>query len=316
MLMRLGDSATPLRSGNPQLLNSHVRLIGSWGRISLEKKAHFDGVDLEYTEAGSGEPVVLIHGSILSNYLSVLQRENVLAKKYRSIAYARRGFGRSSHHTGPFSIPEQATDCRRLMDTLKIKKAHVVGHSYGGGIGIQLALDYPESVHSLSLLEPMLPQAVLSELPSSAVAEFNKAVFQIAQLYQQGNKAAAIDAFLKFVAGADLVSKLDSILPGAMEQAVKDADTFFQVELPAMQSWTFAMKQSRNIKQPILFMVGGESFFAPFADQIREITARWFLEAQGAMIPQATHAFPMTKPGEVARNLSEFFRHHPLRTAS
>ncbi len=196
------------------------------------------------------------------------------------------------------------------------KRRIVVGHSYGGGIAIQLALDSPQYVHSLSLLEPMLPQAIMSELPS-LVAEFNKAFFQTAQVYQQGNKAAAIESAVKFSAGADLVSKLDSILPGAMEQAVRDADTFFQVELPAMQSWTFAMKQSRNIKQPILFMVGGESFFAPFADQIREITARWFPEAQReALIPQATHAFPMTKPDEVARNLSEFFRHYPLRTAS
>ncbi len=162
----------------------------------------------------------------------------------------------------------------------------------------------------------MLPQAIMSELPS-LVAEFNKAFFQTAQVYQQGNKAAAIESAVKFTAGADLVSKLDSILPGAMEQAVRDADTLFQVELPAMQSWTFAMKQSRNIKQPILFMWGGESLLAPFAAQFREITARWFPEAQReATIPQATHAFPMTKPSEVARNLSEFFRHYPLRTAS
>ncbi len=118
------------------------------------KLASFDGVELEYSIEGSGVPVVLIHGSIFANALSVLQKQPVLARNYRLLSYNRRGFGGSTRPKGSLSIKEQASDCRNLMHHLNIEKAHLVGHSYSGPIALQFALDYPNEVHSLSLLEP------------------------------------------------------------------------------------------------------------------------------------------------------------------
>ncbi len=124
------------------------------GRSILQnmKRASLDGVELEYAVEGSGEPAVLIHGSIVADSLATLRAEPTLKQGYQVISYCRRGFGGSTHPKGPLSIREQAADCRKLMDHLNINKAHVVGHSYGGGIAMQLAADSSEYVHSLSLL--------------------------------------------------------------------------------------------------------------------------------------------------------------------
>ena len=77
---------------------------------------------------------------------------------YYMISYHRRGFAGSSKYANNdvISISKQALECQKIMCYLDIESAHTVGHSHGGVIALQLALDFPESVSSLSLLEPAL----------------------------------------------------------------------------------------------------------------------------------------------------------------
>jgi pimeloyl-ACP methyl ester carboxylesterase len=118
--------------------------------------AQIDGRALEYEIRGAGEPVVLVHGAHVADAFAPLLAEPVLTERYQLILYHRRGFAGSTHPDGPLSIVQQARDCRALMQHLGVQRAHVVGHSYGGVIALQLALDAPEAVHSLALLEPAL----------------------------------------------------------------------------------------------------------------------------------------------------------------
>ena len=103
-----------------------------------------------------GEPVVLVHGSIIADAFAPLLVEPALTGSYRLVSYHRRGFAGSTHPDRPLSIAEQAAHCRALLAALGIDRAHVVGHSYGGVIALQLAMDAPELVRSLALLEPAL----------------------------------------------------------------------------------------------------------------------------------------------------------------
>src|SRR5690349_17953707 len=81
---------------------------------------------------------------------------------------------------------EQAADARALLRRLGIERAHVVGHSAGGPIALRLALDAPEFVHSLALLEP-----ALMDVPSGPL--FAEAVGPAFRIYQAGDKAGATD---------------------------------------------------------------------------------------------------------------------------
>jgi 4,5:9,10-diseco-3-hydroxy-5,9,17-trioxoandrosta-1(10),2-diene-4-oate hydrolase len=109
------------------------------------------------TEAGSGDPVVLLHGggpgaTGVSNYSRNI---DVLANRFRVIVPDMPGYGQSSKdvdHRDPFG--DLAFAIRGLLDELGIEKAHIVGNSYGGAAALRLALDRPDKVDRLILMGP------------------------------------------------------------------------------------------------------------------------------------------------------------------
>src|ERR1700730_2867574 len=134
-------SASRRRDERKWLMNmdrsSGVTTVG----MSTPRRVNFGDSVLECWVVGVGEPVVLVHGSIIADAFAPLLREPALTGKYQLVSYHRRGFAGSTHPDRPLSIDEQAADCRALLETLGIDRAHVVGHSYGGGMALQFALD-------------------------------------------------------------------------------------------------------------------------------------------------------------------------------
>ena len=99
-----------------------------------------NGVELEFDSAGSGEPVVFIHGGGVADSYLALAVEPALRDHYRVIRYRRRGHAGSTPIDGPVSIAEHAQDCRALLAALGVTQAHVVGHSYGALVALRLAV--------------------------------------------------------------------------------------------------------------------------------------------------------------------------------
>ena len=128
------------------------------------QRARVNGAELEFEVTGAGEPVLLIHGAFIAEAYAPLCAEPVLNSRYHLVRYHRRGYAGSSPVSAPFSLGQQAADCSALLRHLGIERAHVVGHSSGGAIALQLALDAPQVVHSLILLEPGL-----LDVPSGAL---------------------------------------------------------------------------------------------------------------------------------------------------
>ena len=206
---------------------------------------------LEYDVHGEGEPVLLIHGSHVADAFLPLTREPALAERFRLIRYHRRGFAGSVRHSGPFSIEQQAQDALLPVQKLGLERFHVVGHSYGAVTAVQLALQAPHAVHSLVLLEPPLRRA--EHAPSS------ENFAPMIELHRSGDSREAVEAFFGAVAGPDWRSDLTRTVPGGLEQAERDAATFFEVELPALDAWSFDENEASRISQPALFVIGSES---------------------------------------------------------
>lgn len=112
-----------------------------------------NGADLYYETAGSGQPLVLLHGFSLDRRMWDDQLA-IFAEQYRVIRYDLRGFGRSA-------VPEgrsyaHADDLKAMLEQLGIRGAHLVGLSLGGWVAVNFALAYPQSIRSLVLASPVL----------------------------------------------------------------------------------------------------------------------------------------------------------------
>ncbi|MGD9893084.1 MAG: alpha/beta fold hydrolase, partial [Dehalococcoidia bacterium] len=121
-----------------------------------------DGADLEIEVRGTGEPVLLVHGALIADAFAPLLAESALTERYRLIQYHRQGYAGSSRVDRPVSIEQQTADARAVLRHVGVERAHIAGHSYGGVIALQLALDAPEVVQSLVLLEAGLVHLVPS----------------------------------------------------------------------------------------------------------------------------------------------------------
>ena len=104
-----------------------------------------DGIRLYYEAAGKGRPMVLLHGGLGS---STHFAESVpeWSKRYRVIAYDRRGHGRSTDNAEPFSYAAMADEADRFMGAMAVDSAMVVGFSDGAVVGFHLAARYPARV--------------------------------------------------------------------------------------------------------------------------------------------------------------------------
>src|SRR5687768_8383730 len=159
------------------------------------KQANVNGRSWEYEVTGSGEPVLLIGTGPIADSFLPLFPEKALAS-YRLIRYRQRGLAPSTNGPKPVTFAEHAADAAALLGHLGVRRAHVAGHSTGAAIALQLALDDPNVVQSLALLEPPLVAA------PSAGAFFEKAGPALAA-YGAGDRDGAMAGFLTVASSLD-----------------------------------------------------------------------------------------------------------------
>jgi pimeloyl-ACP methyl ester carboxylesterase len=269
-------------------------------------RAILGDIALEFQESGRGDPAILIHGALIADTFRPLLTEPSLVQRYRLITYRRRGYMGSSHLPGPASIAQQAADCRALLDYLNVDRAHVVGHSYGGCVAIQLALETPDVAHSLALLEPAL-------FVGATAQSYRDSLARGQQLFREGPAELVVEQFMQARCGAGFRSILEESLPGSFAQAVADAETSFELELPGLLDWNFSEEEARRITQPTLAVLGGDS--SALSDRFGEThqaLLTWLPNAEGVVIPHATHFLQMQNPRGMAEALADFWERHPI----
>jgi pimeloyl-ACP methyl ester carboxylesterase len=109
-----------------------------------------NGIELYHELHGDGPPLLLVAG-LASDSQSWLPVRDALAARFRLVLPDNRGCGRTKPQDAPLSVPQMADDCATLLDTLGIPRAHVLGHSMGGMIALELAARHPDRVERLVL---------------------------------------------------------------------------------------------------------------------------------------------------------------------
>jgi pimeloyl-ACP methyl ester carboxylesterase len=120
-------------------------------------KAKIGGFTVHYQQMGHGPDLVLIHGlfgNLAFWYLSVLP---ALARDFRVTVYDLRGHGFSDMPAFGYRTHDLAYDLENLVDYLGINQAHIVGHSYGGAVGLHFTILNSKRVLSLTLADARVP---------------------------------------------------------------------------------------------------------------------------------------------------------------
>jgi pimeloyl-ACP methyl ester carboxylesterase len=270
------------------------------------KHAQVNGVELEYEVIGSGDPVLLI-SPVLADGFAPLVAQPSLTARYQLIRYHKRGWVGSTHTLTPPSVADHAADAAALLDHLGIARAHVAGHSSGAAVAAQLALNEPERVATLGLLE-----LSLLSLPSGA--EFLSGAAPVFDAYAAGDHEAAVAMILSAVSGLEWEAcraLLEDRVPGAVAQAVKDADTFFGVELPGLTQWTFGAEEAASIHQPVLSVLGGDT--TTLWVEVAEALRSWMSDIEEQVIEGVGHLLHVQRPEPVADAMADFLGRHPIR---
>jgi pimeloyl-ACP methyl ester carboxylesterase len=264
-----------------------------------------NGVELEYEATGSGEPVLLISPVLADGFLPLLS-EPALADRYQLIRYHKRGWVGSSHTPPPVSVTDHAADAAALLDHLGLPRAHIAGHSSGAAVAAQLALDHPGSVHTLLLLELSL----LSVPSGEAFLEQAGPAFEA---YASGDHSRALAMFVTAVSALEWTAcraLLEARIPGAVAQAVEDADTFFGVELPALTEWEFGPQQAAAIDRPVLSVLGSETL--PLWLEVAEFLRSALPQVEELTVDGVGHLLHIQSPEPVARGMAEFLERNAM----
>ncbi len=264
------------------------------------ERVAIDGLELEFELIGSGDTIVLIHWGLCAAWAEPLLTEPALAGGFALLRYHRAGFAGSDAPRAPLGMAGHAAHCAQLLQRLGIDRAHLVGHSSSAVIALQLALDFPEAVRSLTLMETARPVP-----PTDDQAAFvRERVAPAIARYRAGDKAGAVDAFATGVFGPGYRDGLERGIPGVVEQAVADADAFFAEELPGLQAWEFGEAEAQRVVQPVLAVVG-ERTAATFPPRTA-LLCSWLPNVERFQLPDSSHLLHLENASAMAEALASF----------
>jgi len=221
-----------------------------------------NGIATNLHDVGSGDPVLLLHGSGPGVTAWANWRLSIpaLAERFRVIAPDIVGFGFTERPAGvTYDLSTWTDHAIGVMDALGIEQAHVVGNSFGGSLAMSLAIHHPERVNRLVLMGSVgVPFAITPGL--DAVWGYEPSVENMLALLH-------LFAYDPALAGADLAELRyqASIRPGVQEAFAAMFPPPRQVALDAM---THPLDDIRSIAQRTLIVHGSDDKVIPMANSL------------------------------------------------
>jgi pimeloyl-ACP methyl ester carboxylesterase len=264
---------------------------------------------------GAGEPVLLVHAGVFGAWFAPLAAEPAL-REFRVVRLLRAGYTGGPPPTAPLSVAQHAGHCAAVLEDLDLPAAHVVAHSSGSVIALQLALDRPELVGRLVLVEPPLIDQLAAPDDLPLLHELLGPVIGAAiAAAAAGDVATAFHSFMDVVCGPEHRAVLDATLgPDAMRRAYHDAEYFFADEVRALAEWQFGPEDAARVDHPTLLVHGGAS--APAVRHVVERLAAALRRADVATVDGEDHLLPLRSPERLARIVADHAhdRVAPLRS--
>ncbi|MCO8166369.1 alpha/beta hydrolase [Pseudomonas sp. 21LCFQ02] len=250
-----------------------------------------DGCSLHYEEYGQGSPVLLLHG-LGSSGLDWEYQIPALAAQHRVITLDIRGHGRSDKPRERYSIKGFSADVEALIEHLHLEPVHVVGLSMGGMIGFQLAVDHPQWLRSLCIVNSG-PQVKVRS--ANEVWQWFKR-WSLARLLSMQALGQALGKLLfPRPDQADLRRKI-------AERWARNDKRAYLASFDAIVGWGVQERLSR-INCPTL-VISGDRDYTPVA--VKQAYVKLIRNARLVVIENSRHATPLDQPEAFNRTLLQF----------
>lgn len=284
-------------------------------------QARINGTALEYSESGSGDPLVLVHGSA-SDCRAWQGQVGAFGRQYRVVTYSRR------YHWPNDAIPDgidysmdtQVADLQALMGALDATPAHLVGHSYGAFLCLLLAMREPSLVRSLVLVEPPAITLFVSNTPkplellktlftrprtAAAIIRFGaKGIIPARKAFREGAPETGARIFGDAVFGAGGFARLPE------PQRVQVFDNLSNVKAELLGSGFVPLDASAvgRVEVPTLLVTGEHSvgLFHRLTDRLEALLPN----AERITIPGASHAMHVDNPAAFNQGAMAFLGRH------
>lgn len=263
-------------------------------------------IGLAYQTSGTGDPVVLVHGSWADHEVWD-QLAPLLARHRTVISYDRRGHSASERPAGPRRIKDDdVEDLAGLITHVADSPADLVGNSLGASIALRLAALHPGLVRSVSAHEPPL-FPLLEEASPAAQADGGAMAASISigstlELIGQGRHQDGARLFMETVAfGPGAWDQL----PGPMRDTFVFNAPAFQGEATAPDCFSLELADLAATATPVQLTCGGDT--RPAFREVVEILARRIPGARQQSIGGAGHVPQITHPAQLAESIEDFW---------
>ena len=276
--------------------------------------AEVNGQTIAYATGGQGPAVLLLHGFPQTHAMWHAVAP-LLAKDFTVVAADLRGYGNSSKPPGEeaYSFRHMAADQRALMQHLGHERFHLVGHDRGGRTAHRLALDAPEAVRSLTVMDIVPTHTLLTTLTSDVATAYYHWFF-LAQPEPFPETLIGYDPDRYFEScllgwGGTRLDAFDPTALAAYRAAWSDPETIRGMcadyrATPVIDLHLDAQDLDRRVTCPALVLYGADGTMAKHYD----IPATWadrLSDMRAAAVPGG-HFFVDQNPADTARHLLAF----------
>lgn len=277
-------------------------------------KALVNRLSVHYQQHGEGPDLVLVHGLFCNLAFWYLTVVPALAKRFRVTVYDLRGHGFTEGGERGYRAVDLADDLRALLDHLRIDRAHVAGHSFGGAIALAFAIRHAELVHSLTLADawvPTLQPAPLARHPGS----FLQARLRLAGIEIDGELPRVAYGFLEELAGLRETggAQPPGLLAGfGMPVSGKRPSLALRRWLQLVRTGTVVEQlhdgtgitaaEVGTVRQPAVAVFGSRSRYLPTLRGLQQHLP----DCRAILVPDTGHFFPILRPNAFTDAVIEF----------
>lgn len=273
------------------------------------------GINLHYVSAGSGRPVVLIHGNPGSHQDYTFAVVEKLSRSFRVIAFDRPGHGCSERHdTLETTVEVQATLIRDALVKLSVEKPILVGHSWGGSLVLAAAVAYQDEFAAIVLLAPAAYPSVRIEWwsPLPHVPVIGKFVVQMLtpRIGRAIVKLSLREAYHPQEVHEDYAQQSAEMWtrPEQVRACAYDERTL-------RSSLRLLSPRYSNIQLPVVIVTGSADLLLEPSEHAYQLH-NTIKGSELVVLPQTGHQLPQTRPDSVIHAIESAWRAVDSRAVS